>query len=239
MTAQNDQSRPDILKHVGGGKITINSIGAWPLHSAIERLRLEYGWVVDYEEGIPSAGNIIVRPDGKRAHRMRAVSVSLNEPLDKGVSEAHKGLQSLLQQLNHADFPNYQVIEETGDRLGVVPTADNQGLVLSTPVILDSKTRSISETVDEILNLVQAQSGQRIVQGGLIDRVLDTTQVTVGSTAPTPARELLAKALEGAAYKRVWVLTYDPELQEFHFGIQPALQMIKDETGSKLKLIKR
>jgi len=95
--------------------------------------------------------------------------------------------------------------------------------VLDSLITLQPVARTLEETVCLICSRAASTLNSKCLSAGFVDAELEHTVVTVGSEAPTIARFLLARALDEAPHRKVWVLTYDPDDKTFVLGIQPAV----------------
>lgn len=200
-----------VLEHKADGRISVTAQGRWPLEQAVEVLRKEYDWIVDYEEPAQSITN------ASQGRRIREVVLSLVSPTKGTNAETGAILQSAVNQLSRSDFPRYRIVPTAGQRFTLVPSSSAGMVILDTPIVLTTKSRSISQTVDAILAAVEAKCRCRFVRGG-ISNEFGQVGVIVGSSKATPARDLLTQALSGT--QRVWIQTYDPDMHAFAIRLE-------------------
>jgi hypothetical protein len=213
------QAQHPVLEHRADGTISVTAQGRWPLVQAVEALRQEYGWIVDYEEPAQALSN------ASQGRRVRTVALSLVSPTKGTDVETGAIMQSAVNQLNRRDFPRYRVVRTAGKRFTLVPSSSSGLVILDTPIVLATEWRSISQTVDAILAAVEAQCSCRFVHGGIADNELMQVSVLVGSSKTIPARDLLIQALSAAPYSRVWTQTYDPAMKAFAISFEGVVKL--------------
>ena len=212
------QAQHPVLEHRADGTISVTAQGRWPLVQAVEALRREYGWIVDYEEPAQALSNA-------SQGRVRTVALSLVSPTKGTNVETGAIMQSAVNQLNRRDFPRYRVVRTVGKRFTLVPSSSSGLVILDTPIVLATEWRSISQTVDAILAAVEAQCSCRFVHGGIADNELMQVNVLVGSSKAIPARDLLIQVLSAAPYARVWTETYDPAMKAFAINFEGVVKL--------------
>lgn len=219
-------SRHAALEFDGDHALKLSVTGSWPAQQIVTRLRREYGWVVDMEQAPQDARFLMRMSDGKPHPAMRTVVVKIPRPADQSVAEEKIVLDGLAKGLSENGEAVEAVRNGSGVRYDLIPTGGGAPPLLSTTIRLPVKTRSVEDTVTDILEQVHLVTGQPIVQGGMLDSALMLTQVTVGGELP--ARTLLAQALDALLLADVWLLTFDPYEETYAFALDVA---VKESTG--------
>lgn len=181
---------------------------------------------MDYEEPAQTITS------ASQERRSRKIVLSLVLPTKGTDAETSVVLQSVVNQLSQSHFPLYRVVRTTGRRFTLVPSPSAGMVILNTPIVLATKPRSISQTVDAILAAVEVKCRCRFVQGGIFSNEFGQTGVTVGSSKATPARDLLAQALSGT--KSVWIQTFDPDMNAFARRLEGREQSRSSRPGQRM-----
>jgi hypothetical protein len=199
----------------------------------LNRLRREYGWVVDYEESPQSPANLIRRPDGRVSPKIRTLEAQLTKPKTGASTEEWATLTELAKAFNQADREDHKLVKNgDADRFDLVPTGKGVTPILDTIVTLKPINRTAGESIDALLQAVQAATQQRIEVGGLASPGLTNTYVTVGGTHP--ARVFLAEILDSLSSRKVWLVTYDPEAAHYVISIETAVRAALTSSGKTL-----
>ena len=125
-------------------------------------------------------------------------------------------------------FPTkYRVLKLSDYRFDIAPAQS----ILDQPIKIDSETRSLRAEVDEIMTSLTNATGIRAEQGGLIDNVMEQTQISLKHTNAVPTRQLINEVLDRAPAQKVWVFTFNPDGGTYAIGIQTTQQWITNENG--------
>ena len=129
-------------------------------------------------------------------------------------------IESLVKQYNDIASDKFEVYShESGDRIDVIPAKSYQRPLLNTPVVIESESLSVEEVINSTLNQLSKVSGNCLERGGFVENSLVAKKVQLKTSRPTPAREILAQALDQLGMKRIWLLTYEPQGSCFAFGV--------------------
>lgn len=214
------------------GSVTVTANSPRPLLQALTAIRRHYGWIIDYEESRYPTTEIVTGPNRRLRLSRGSFMVRLAGPGSVGnTKDEATFLLSLINQSSRSIKRRFMLTATASSRFTVV-TADNQKqLMLDTPIHLPRATRSISETVDTILNLVTLARGTPIIRGGFVDNGLLQQDVTVGGGESVPARDLLTQALDRSSIAKVWLVTFSPSEDAYYIGIQSAVREITTASG--------
>jgi len=219
-----------VLEFRSDHTIQLSVTGAWPTEQMLNRLRREYGWVVDYEQAPQPASILTTTPDGRTTPMMRSVAVSIPQPVQGSTTEERAILDEFAKNLGNGGGEQYQIVTNGGEqRFDLVPVLNGSMPILSTVITVETASRSVGDSISAILKAASTATGQQIVQGGLADSDLNRVQVTIGGTAQ--ARVLLAQVLDALPFRRIWILTYDPQGQFYAFAVEPAVRAVKNASG--------
>jgi hypothetical protein len=202
-----------------------------PLRQALEAVREEYGWVVDYED--PSFHSEhdfldITNPEwravhpGERGQRILsggAFHSEYAEPPNTATSvvEEEKVLNKIVADYNQSGNPGkFRVVREPGGRFAVIGAfvKDDVGRdeyvnpVLDTLISIPIETRSAKETVYLILDQLSAKTG---IKFGYIEwgNTLLRSRPTLGGENVS-ARSLLLQAIASVNRPLILELSYNP-----------------------------
>jgi hypothetical protein len=233
--SQSMPNKPNYIAHAemsqNGTSVTIHASSPRPVEQAISRIRRNYGITLDYEEGAENDPALFANENNRPRLKGADINVTVPEPSGSSPAEQESFLRSLLSKFHASGARDFTLLNLSEGRLTVTPT-DPSKRVLDTPILLEPKSRSIDATIDEILKLVNVKTGITIVRGGLIDNDLANTKTVVGTDKPIPAREALAQALDGAFYRKFWILTWEPSDNNYVIGIQTAVREQSTSTGT-------
>jgi hypothetical protein len=209
-----------------GSRTTIVAIGARPLFQAVEALRDEYSWVVDYEDPIYSGLELVddTSPDWRRLHPAskgvtRLVSSSFVTSFDGGAAAMQTSageervLRSVVRDYNAGARPErFEVRRSASGRLTIVglPKAALPGQqapqsIMDTPISPESRSR-----LDAILAALSAQSGRKVVYFGYGNDPLPRIGTTF-SGQNIPARDFLEKVAGSLRYCISFNTLYDAD----------------------------
>jgi hypothetical protein len=225
------------LDHRADGTILLSvNNGSWPEVQVLNRLRREYGWIIDYEQEAQVPDAIVTRPDGRLQPKPHSVSVSIPQAV-QGSSAEEFGILTALGRGLSDTHERANVLSAGGDgRFDFVFSSSNSVPILSTVISIPSASRSVEETINVILQAVSARTSQHISRGGMADSSLETTQVSVGGNQASPARLLLAQALDALPTRHVWLLTYEPQERSYVFGVEPVVRAVRTASGQMMEI---
>ncbi len=213
------------------GSLIITASSPRPMEQAASVLRREFGWTVDYED--PQYGNDRIRSG--QDSRLQLVGgkfkVRIVPPANGSPDAEQHTLQQFVNAFNAQKQDKFKILRTSDQRFDIVPDVPGEQPVLDTPVAIDSRNKTIGETIDWILARVSEARGVQVVRVGIIDNGLENTRITLTHKTAVPARQLLNEALGHLSYQRFWILTYEPNDQSFYIGIQPTVKTVHAADG--------
>jgi len=238
----------------GEAGVTVTANESLPLFQAIDAVRLEYGWQVNWESA-PCYSHFDVVDD--TAPKWRA-----SHPNEKGVTRPAGGLyigtfpepkeisdlgaervtlNRLVDQYNATGNPGkYSLREGPGGQLSVVGTRvrDETGSLqdvrplLDTPLTIRREPRSVYAAIKSILAALESATGKSVLFAAASSSLFRTTQATIGGKA-VPARELLMQALASTERPIQYDLSFDPDVPTYILGVSPAMREEDDGAGGR------
>jgi hypothetical protein len=257
--SQQVQQRPVFMDrgvvHHGASIGSVTANDPRPLHQAVIAIREEYGWVVDFEDPLYESQDDLVddtaplwrakHPDSKGVRRIAGRLFHSDYPerpnLATAESEEEKVLKKVVSDYNSSGNPGkFEVRNEGNGRLVIVGeyVKDTNGQdkrttpILDTPVTIENGTRTVEETILQVLESISARTGVKVSLGGWANNILKQTQVTAGG-ANVPARNILVQALEGTKRRMVADLLFDPDFNSYSLHIKLASLVKLDATGER------
>jgi hypothetical protein len=232
-----------------GSRITIVAVGARPLFQAVNALRDEYGWVVDYEDPIYSGSGLVddTSPDWRRLHPTskgvtRPVGGSFVTSFDGGDAAAmqtsvgeERVLRSVVCDYNAgARSERFEVRKSASSRLTIVglPKAASTGQqapqsVMDTPISLELKSRSGFAAIFAALS---AQSGRKIMYFGYGNDPLLRIDTTLGGQN-IPVRDFLEKVADSTTYCMSFNTLYDADPKLYGISVSMTTKPSIDASG--------
>ena len=237
-----------LIQHAGA-EVTVVANDPLPLLQAISDLRLEYGWQINWESA-PGYSRFDVVDDtdpGWRASHPGVKGVTrpagalfrcgFPEPKPSDPAAERDILTRLIDQYNATDNPGKYVLRVDADgQFTVVGTRirDETGALqkiqplLSTPVTLTQAPRSVEDTVNAIVDLLQSATGKKIIFAVASSSLFINTQVTMGGNR-VPARDLLKQAFASTKRPLQYDLGFDPDVPIYLLGV--SLTMREETNG--------
>jgi hypothetical protein len=236
----------------GEAGVTVTANESLPLFQAIDAVRLEYGWQVNWESA-PCYSHFDVVDD--TAPKWRAA-----HPNEKGVTRPAGGLyvgtfpepketsdlgaerlalSRLVEEYNATDNPGkYTLRADPGGQLTIVGTRvrDETGNLqdirplLDTPLTIGKEPRSVYDAIKSILAGLESATGKQVLFAAASSSLFRTTQATIGGEG-VPARELLMQALASTERPIQYDLSFDPDVPTYILGVSPAMREENDGTG--------
>jgi hypothetical protein len=208
------------LTKVDDQHFRVTAITGRPMYQALSAVSREYGWMSDYEETDDATLPFFTDGDNRRWYRGGTFTATLAMPQTGTASEEQSILTNLTRQFDQVGLQHFKVISPSANRFDVTSAPAGSVALMDTPITLPAAERTIDQTVMAILQQISAQRGVKIIRGGFADGELIRTTISIGSEKAVPARQLLAQALDQAPDGRVWLLTYEPSMGEYAFGVQ-------------------
>jgi hypothetical protein len=257
--AQQVQQRPQFMLHGvvqhNGTSATVIAISPRPLYQAILAVSLEYGWVVDFEDPpFTSTHDLIDVTDptwrashpglpGAKGIAGGKFQCTYSEGPDNRVptAEEKKVLEQIVSAYNSSGNPGkFELREEGPGRYAVVGTSveNDQGVtqpvaaILDIPVSIPSGTRGIPETVQLILDQVNAKGGIRAkLTDYPVNLAMQSAPVFFGGGVNVPARTLLVEAFSSSRAQLTWQMLLDPDEGFYFFNVEGAAQAVPNGSG--------
>lgn len=245
----NQSKNEAVIQHKLGSAV-ITGKNARPLAQAIDAVKEEYNWAIDYEDppyiselantsdpnwkaaypGDNSRPNSLVPAGGVFQAEYEENSSLLSTPNGK-----RKILEKIVSDYNLSGNPGKFSVKQTGDqRFAIVGVSvkDQNGRdkdiipVLDTPITIPTEQRSSGKTLDLILNEVSRKTGNKITRFSFNENSRPT--ITVGGEN-VPARVLLMQVIPN----HQWRLVYLPDSRDFVFSISAIGRVDRDTFGRK------
>lgn len=217
------------VSRTSDGTVSVTANNIRPLWQTLASVRRQYGWTVDYEDPLYPSGSDQITSDAVHGLYLKGGKFvsHFSEPKNSSSAEENRVLQAIVDQYNAQFSIKYRVLKVSDYRFDVAPAQS----LLDRPVKMDSDTRSLRAEVDQIMVSLANATGVRAEQGGLIDNVMEQTQVALRHTGAVPARQLLNEVLDHAPVQKVWVFTFNPNGGSCAIGIQTTQRWIPDANG--------
>lgn len=254
------QSRAQFMKEGvvirNGDTATVKANDPRPLAQAIEAVREEYGWVVDYEDPLYSDSELVdaANPTWRASHP--------DAPMVKGIAGGafesafdersalastageEAALQKIVAEYNRSGNPGKFMVRDEGEeafnpeipgfRKSVVRRYSIVGVsgILDTPVSISIERRSAQGTIDLIARELSTKTKVKVFGGAFANNLLIQSQVTIGGES-LPARDLLLQTLNATQRPQIWRFLCDPGANMCVINIQTAARVERDADGKK------
>jgi len=234
-----------------GSQVTVVANDSLPLLQAINAVRLEYGWQIDWESA-PGYSHFdladdtapkwrLTHPSAKGVTRPAGGSftASFPEPNRSGVDEELLALTRLVEEYNATDNPGrYAVHSGPGGLITIVGNElrDETGAfrritpLLDTPITLPKAERSVDETIDSILAALDSATGKKVVFAELSHSLLMSSKANIGGEK-MKARELLEQALASTGRPIQYDLCFNADIPTYILSTSIAMRTQDDELG--------
>jgi hypothetical protein len=217
------------VSRTNDGTVTVTANSTRPLWQALDSVRRQYGWTVDYEDPLYPSDSAGITSDSVHGRYLKGGSFvpHFHEPNSNSASEEQRVLQEIVNQYNSQYSGKYRVLKISDFRFDVAPAQS----ILDQPVKIDSEARSLRAEVDEIVASLTRATGIKVEQAGLIDNVMEQSQVSLKHTNAVPVRQLLNEVLNHAPVQKVWLFTFNPDGGTGAVGIQTTQLWTTNENG--------
>ncbi len=183
---------------------------------------------MDYEDPVYGDADLDVR--GRLAGGK--LWASLGKPANVSYEEKTKLLENLVRQENgRLAGHRFKLVQSGAQRFDVVPADNGTPDLLDTPVLLSVSDQPIGQAIDTILSSITAATGLRVQRGGLLDPDIERTRISLASSRPQPARNLLNQVLTGTHTQMCWLMAYEPSTKSYYIGFQPTVQIVHSASG--------
>lgn len=226
-----------------GLSITVNDHR--PLAALAGELEKRYQIVVTYEEGpwvdaadVEDVTAAIIKSNGpgKAAPPVpvivpRKMAVTFDYAIDpvKGrPTDQSDLLSALLRQYEAAGGPGKFRVEGRDGIYHLVPDSlknaksqwVNASPVFSTPVKLADEERTVDDTLNEIVDQLNASSPVKVGWGFVPLNLFNQTRIRIAADG-VPAREVMHRILEQLPRRVTWRLNYDPTTKKYYLSFLP------------------
>lgn len=224
-----------------------------PLDQAIIAIRQKYGWIVDYEDP-PYGFNELVDdtdPNWRKAHPeangvtrvaggLFTTTFDLGIDMSSGSPDEERALDKIVADYEASANPGrFMLKRESSGRFSVVGVGirDSNGSEKSVTPILDDRIslplqeRTVSDTIQLILQAVSENSEYKVVVGSAPLNLALQTRTKVGGDN-VPARQLLTKAASATRFPLVWALLYDADMHCYFINFEVAMEAAGDVSGT-------
>jgi hypothetical protein len=237
------------------GSATVSSNSPRPMAQAIEAIRQEYGWMIDYED--PPYANEpdlidVTDPEWRATHPgargARGIAGGFfqsryDESAPVQTRETKEAiLKKIVADYNSSGNPGkFTLRAEGGDRYAVtgISVKDSQGKeqivtpVLDTQISIPVEQRTVLQTIRAIAQAIGDTRGTTVSSGLIPIHLFSQSQVTVGGKT-VPARLLLTQALDGTGRPCHWRLLFDPANENtFVLNVDIAVRVSRDTYGGR------
>jgi len=241
-----------LVQH-NNSEITVIANDSLPLLQAIDALRLEYGWQINWESAPCSSRFDVVDdtdPKWRAAHPADKgvtrpagglFTATLPEPNNYDQNSKHLVLSKLVEEYNATDNPGKYMLRADADgQFTVVGTRvrDETGKLretsplLDTPLTLAKGSRNAEDTINSILSALESVTGQKVILAELSHSLLLNTKVTMGGEK-IPARELLKQAFASTKQPLQYDLGFNPDMPAYILSTSLAMREEDDGLGGK------
>jgi len=224
------------------GMATVASNDPRPLDQAIIAIREEYGLLVDYEDPIYTAADLVDdtdpawkerHPDRPSVTRVRGNSfaTSYSEATVTSPAGREDLLRKIISDYNQSGNPGqFKLVTEDKSRFAVVPLSATP---LDEVVNLNAGPYSLADAVSALAKAISNTSHIRVVVGSMpLGPLSQGTYPDDGK--PEPARNKLASILESAGLPLVYQLLYDADSGQYFLNYFVARQAWTSPTGERL-----
>lgn len=224
-----------------GGKRLVVANDPRPLMQVSNALIKEYGWVIDFEDPRYRGRSDLVdatSPVWRQAHPGQpGISTIAGGFFTSGFDANAEGPshspdeRSILNQMvvdynastNPGKFAVYDegkgVFAFVGEKANDVNgSVEYMTPVLNTEVSLPLEERSLSQTIEMILQHVTAATGQSILLSSGPTKIMMDSKIKLGGERKT-ARALLRQALDQSGATLRWTCLYEPTFGKYHFNV--------------------
>jgi hypothetical protein len=204
---------------------TLTAVDARPLDQAVEALREEYGWLLDYEDPVYSAADLRPTTDqdwppnikptpGLRIIAGGSFTTTYPEQADMGTDQARLSVlqQVLADYLNSGNPGKFRLVQTGPSRFAIVGTNKSSPPVLDTVVSVNIQDNALV-ALHDVLQVVKAKTGHT-VDVGWVWPINPLHRCNVSQNfEEVPARTVLLSILDSCHLNLPlqWRFLYDPD----------------------------
>ena len=216
------------ISDLGNGTFSVAANSPRPLNQALEAVRREFGWVVDYEDPVYRDADL----DATGGLIGGSLSGLIDRPQNTSPEEEIKVLDSLIRQQNDRFLGHpFKLVQSGPRRFDVVPSGNQARNLLDTPIALSISDKPVGQAIDAVLSAVTAATGVKVQRGGLLDADIELTRTSLAISTQQPERNVLNQILTSTRARMFWLMTYDSSTKSYHIGIQPTVRVVHDGSG--------
>jgi len=229
-----------------GSEVVMRANGPRPLDQAVEGIRQQFGWQIDYEDPPYGPRELVDNTDPKwRADHPTAKGVTrvaggvftttfnLASKSEAATSNEREAvLEKVVADYNQKGNPGRFVVKDEGrGRFSVVGIGliEDDGRQRTINPILDAKIELpfgeyvLGDAIEQILRLVSQRTGQRIAPGFWPTNIVVQTKLKIGGEERS-ARELLSQAASSGRFPLVWRLLYDGDSGGYFLALDMSMR---------------
>jgi hypothetical protein len=259
LAAAQSTTRPKYMEHAdiqhSGLVATVTADYPTPLFQALEGIRQEYGWIVNWEEAPCYSSFDVVddtsprwrasHPDDKGVTRKAGgiFLASFSEPKAGELSAEEETLRKVIADYNATANPGrYRLLSGPEEQFTVVGSAvrDEAGTFQQVAPILDTlisvsvQRRTAADALDIILEALSSAAGKRVILMSLPNNVFRNTQVSLQAHA-VPARQALQQLFHEIRRPLEYDLGFDPDHSSVYIlNLSVATRVQPDDSGTRL-----
>jgi len=227
------------------GTVSVRADSSRPLQQAIEAIRQEYGWVVDYEDPPYESYDLVdntdpgwrrAQPDAKGVTRVAGgrftTTFSLGTDMSSGSPDEEQVLEKVVADYNASGNPGrFMVKREGADRFAIVGIGirDSKGNYKAVPPVLDTRIslppqeHDVVQAMKLISQALSEKSKHRVEPGNAPTNLAAQTRMTVGGDNLT-ARELFAQVAAATRLRTIWLLLWDADAGCYFINMDIAME---------------
>jgi hypothetical protein len=230
----------------------VQKIGQVTLRQAIEAIRQEYGWTVDYEDPPYESYDLVdgTDPAWRRAHPtaqgamqvaggLFTATFSAGSDMSSGSPDEERALRKVVADYNASGNPGQFMLKiESADQFSIVGIAikDSNGNekavtpVLDTRISLPLQEHEVGEAMKLISQAVSEKSPYKVEPGNAPTNLSTQTRMKVGGDNLT-ARELFAQISAATRLRTIWLLLWDANEHCYFINLDIATQATSHGPG--------
>jgi hypothetical protein len=235
------------------GTVSVRANSSRPLEQAIEAIRQEYGWTVDYEEPPYESYDLVDNTDpGWRGAHPTAKGVTriagglftatfyAGSDMSSGSPDEERALEKVVADYNASGNPGRFMLKAEGaDRLSIVGIGirDSSGNertvtpILDTRISLPLQEHDVVEAMKLISQAVSEKSPYKVEPGNAPTNLSIQTRMRVGGDNLT-ARELFAQVAAATRLRTIWLLLWDADAHCYFMNMDIAMEATSHDPSS-------
>jgi hypothetical protein len=229
-----DQAR---IKHSPQGA-TLTANDARPLDQAIEAMREEYGWLLDYEDPIYTDESLTELSDEdwrapwpRTPGLLKPTGGLFTTTYPESPNMDSEEVQSRILRQVVADYRKsgnpgtFKLIQTAPGRFDVVGTNGSSSPVLDTVVAVNVKGKDANSALIEVLEQVETKTGHSVGEGfvptNALNRCVANPEIEQG-----PARTVILSIFASCHHEFTWRFLYNANIDAYLLNIMGRLEPI-------------